>query len=1500
MNYSIFALILTTLCSFQALCSQRTVVNLEHFSTEDGLSQSEVVRLLQDDKGYLWVGTKEGLNLFDAYRFQVIEGPNNSLDSKNITLLHQDKLNRLWISAEPNYNFIYEPETHSFELIELPERTEDNSGFERFSFALEDSQFLWLSNIREIFQYDYLSKSFKKITELKEVIAGEDGERSAIRTLYKIDQHLLIGTTLGLYTYNTETKEGRKLSHSPLESPSGDQLNIKGLFRLSNDYFYIGTVEGLSRIPFDQLTSALAKSNDIKTEQIEPNRNIWDIVEINNQTWLATDDGLYELQNGTQLKFKFRFSDLPYNVFDNDITALEVDREGNLWLSSREDGFFMWNPTSGIKKFISNERGKQKILPSNSTWELFQESENEFIVGTTHGLARLNIETQETEMFFVNDDEKLVYGRESITQVVKFNNEYWVARLADTKVLDPTNMSQKQELMSPEAQEMFKSRFYGMTKLNDDKLFLMQRGNAFIYDRNSKSFEEVEALKPAKDETPYFNVLNANDYEEGEPLLLSTYNRVDYYNPATESITKLHQVPEEKAGKVYAQSMLKINGQIWLSYYGLGIYIIDESTGNEIKFLPGSDLGSDNLLDLFKDKNNVVWSTSNDGLIKINSKNYSTQLFNRKDGFPSDEFMGGTAQLLEDNTALLATTKGIVQVDLDKLNAKRDFEPKVELTEISLLSKPENKAHEKLTYEVFHDDFGLNVKFSALIFNKRNQIRYQYWIEGDSKTEPTTTNKSELFFPKLNPGKSTLKIIALDYQTGLPTNPLNIKIRVFPAPWFSMWAYIAYALVIGSILFVIYYQKRKRQIALLEAHEAVTQSEERLQLALSGSDSGMWDWQSETDNIYEPRLQGVISENELQVSFDKKLEYVHPDDTTPFKEKWQQFLSSNKESFNHSYRMKSLDGEWRWYRDLARVAQKTSQGKPARITGTFTDITERKDIEDKMQLFFEAFDNTREIIIILNEYYQITAVNHAFYQITGLEKATIINKTMDCLIKPESKVSILQSLKDKLSSVDQCESEGYILRKYRDPLPVIINGTCFKNKDGEKRYVITVTDISEQKAAQEELKKLANYDPLTGLPNRALLMDRITHAIEHSHRRKQKISVMFIDLDRFKKINDTLGHEVGDLLLIEVARILKSSIREDDTAARLGGDEFVVMLEDIKSINTPSRIANVILNKMRKGFTIAKNEINTSPSIGISIYPDDGKSPDEMLKHADMAMYHAKGSGRNNFQFFESTMNEEAQNKLSMENQVRRALKNEEFFLVYQPQVDVKSGMIIGFEALARWETPIGDLIPPNQFIPVLEDLGLIIPATELFIRMALKEVKRWQSKGYDSSIAINLSAHHLKHHEIVNFMEKETRSLGIDPKKIEFELTENLLMEDIENSLPIIRDLAKLGIELTLDDFGTGYSSLKYLHELPIHKLKVDQNFVWQIGKQPESEAIIETIISLSKSLKLKTVVEGVETEGQLKFVQKLNANYVQGYYFSKPLPADEALEAQRKTFDV
>jgi diguanylate cyclase (GGDEF)-like protein/PAS domain S-box-containing protein len=475
--------------------------------------------------------------------------------------------------------------------------------------------------------------------------------------------------------------------------------------------------------------------------------------------------------------------------------------------------------------------------------------------------------------------------------------------------------------------------------------------------------------------------------------------------------------------------------------------------------------------------------------------------------------------------------------------------------------------------------------------------------------------------------------------------------------------------------------------------------------------------------------------------------------------------------------------------------------------------------------------------------------------------------------------------------VDTYATEKQLLR--RDGRPVWVNLTVSLGRGprGEAEYLIQVfEDISARKAAEREIEFLAFHDALTGLPNRLLVRDRLEQAISFAGRSGARVATMFLDLDNFKTINDSLGHPAGDALLRAVAERLRGCLRDCDTIGRQGGDEFLVTLTELGDPGDASAIAEKLLDQLAQPFVIEGHELSTTASIGIAICPDDSDDFDTLLKMADMAMYQAKAAGRNAFRFFTEQMNAAASDSLMIRNGLRRAIERGEFVLHYQPQMDLASGRTVGLEALIRWQHPELGLVSPGRFIGVAEDSGLIVPIGDWVIGEACRQAAALAKAGYrDLSIAVNLSAVQLKRGNLEQTIVAAIRSAGIEPEWLELELTESMLINDAESALAVVQRLKGLGVKLSIDDFGTGYSSLSYLKRFNVDKLKIDQSFVRDLARDAEDAAIVRAIVQLAKSLDLKTIAEGVEEPAMLELLRGYGCDEVQGYLFARPMPAVE-----------
>jgi len=435
-------------------------------------------------------------------------------------------------------------------------------------------------------------------------------------------------------------------------------------------------------------------------------------------------------------------------------------------------------------------------------------------------------------------------------------------------------------------------------------------------------------------------------------------------------------------------------------------------------------------------------------------------------------------------------------------------------------------------------------------------------------------------------------------------------------------------------------------------------------------------------------------------------------------------------------------------------------------------------------------------------------------------------------------------------------------------------------------------EVEEVKRARQRLDYLAHFDPLTGLPNRTLLNDRVTQALTHARRMQTRVGLVFLDLDNFKLINDTLSHALGDELLKVVAGRLTTCIREEDTAARLGGDEFVVMLANLGHGQAAAQVAEKILKALETPVTIAAHEIFISTSIGISIYPDHAQQTDDLLAAADAAMYHAKKQGKNNYQFFTAEMNAEAKAYIKLEKHLRRALERDELALHYQPQIELESGRVIGMEALLRWNNSELGMIAPFDFIPLAEETGLIVPIGAWVLQAACVQAAKWRQSGYSLKIAVNLSSRQFLcgGDDLLTTVLQALEYSGLPPQMLELEITESILMQHLETTLAILEQLKAQGISISIDDFGTGYSSLSYLKRFSIDTLKIDKSFINDIATDANDKAIVAAVIAMAQQLNLKVVAEGVENREQSAFLRGLGCHSVQGYYFSKPLSVELA----------
>lgn len=584
----------------------------------------------------------------------------------------------------------------------------------------------------------------------------------------------------------------------------------------------------------------------------------------------------------------------------------------------------------------------------------------------------------------------------------------------------------------------------------------------------------------------------------------------------------------------------------------------------------------------------------------------------------------------------------------------------------------------------------------------------------------------------------------------------------------------------------------------------------------------------------------------------------------------------------------TLHGEPRWF-ETYRAPVRGEDGELLGTVGFSRDISDRRKIEQELRFAERVFQSTTEGILVTDAAGSIVAVNPAFETITGYRREDAIGRNPRLLKSGRHDEAFYRDIWRSVNSLGQWRGELWNRRKSGEIYPEWLTVSVVRDHaDAITHYVAVFSDISTLKFAQERIEFLAYHDSLTRLPNRILLRDRLEHALSRARRERGVLALMFFDLDRFKSVNDTLGHTVGDELLIEVARQIGDLVRASDTLARLGGDEFVLLIEDEADVSQVAAVARKMLDVFARPRSIAGHELTVTTSIGIALYPDDGDDVDTLLKHADLAMYEAKSQGRNNYQFFSPKLTAGAFERLVMENALRGAVMRNELVLHYQPQIDLASGTLTGVEALVRWQHPDLGLVSPGQFISLAEETGIIVDIGAWVLHEACRQMAAWDAAGFKvPQVAVNLSARQIDRDQIVSTTDEALSKAGIGADRLELEVTESMIMRDPEQALGVLGGLRVLGVALAIDDFGTGYSSLTYLRRLPLDRLKIDQSFVHDIGLDPNGEAIVRAVIALARSLGLRTVAEGIETQAQADFLAAEGCDIGQGYLFDKPLPA-------------
>ena len=878
----------------------------------------------------------------------------------------------------------------------------------------------------------------------------------------------------------------------------------------------------------------------------------------------------------------------------------------------------------------------------------------------------------------------------------------------------------------------------------------------------------------------------------------------------------------------------------------------------------------------------------NGTLIRYNKLSDEFEAFDANDGFITNEFNEGAVFYQPQVGLFIGTPSGIMQIDVSRLSHRvaddgvfvastAAYYP--EQSELSLL--PQQNA-------MFKPGAGLvNFQIAShnYLDNQLNEVSYRLLGNNIPKQSDfiRISSSAKINLSNLEAGNYILQLVSEGTQQNAE-NPYQFHFKISQLWWQSKQfkTLLAFFIFLIGVLTVLRHQSQTQKFKQLNTQLLETQ--DRLQQALRSSDSDLWEWHTAEAQLHIGNYSKIFSQGKESQIYDMEQLKIHPDDQEYVLEKWNEMIAGKVEAFDLEYRQMSFDGDWRWIRTKGRpVKYNADKTSVETVSGIYTDVTSTRNLEEQASLLAEAFANTSEGVIIFNEKEICIVANRAAQQLLELTLDAIEQQTFSSVFSGVN-ISITTLLKAKNNWSGELEIVAATGSVY--PVWLTLSKMQYKTKDIQK-YVAVFSDISQRKSAEEKLRRLANYDPLTGLANRTLFSEKLLNSIQQAQSANTRLALMFMDLDRFKNINDSYGHNMGDALLIEAASRIQQAIGEDAVLSRFGGDEFVLLVSGISTISEVDVIAQKIHCCIEAPFKLFEREFFISTSIGVSLWPDHALKPEALIKNADLAMYHAKEDGPGNVRYFSTARNEKNLYFLRIESELRKAIQKNQFELHYQPQISILDGdKLVGMEVLLRWKHPEDGFIRPDIFIEVAESAGLIIEIDRWVFNSACKQISQWKKQySNDFKVSINVSAAHFLQPDYVDSIKKVMIQTGVEGKYIGLEITEGVLMKEVDLAQQHLSQLQLLGISIAIDDFGTGYSSLAYLRNFAVNTLKIDRKFIIDITQNHADQAIVTSIIELARNLRLNVVAEGVETYDQMEHLIGRGCYLMQGFYFSKPL---------------
>ncbi len=1449
-------------------------LKFERISIAEGLSQSYVYDITQDKHGFIWIATQDGLNRFDGKNFVYYRHDSTnkgSIADNFIRKLFIDDKGVLWVGT--------------------------NNGLSRYNESLD--------NFDNFYHQSSESGSLKD-NEIWDIYQDSQGD-------------ILVSTKEGLHKYEPEYNNFARIRIRGFDNALKE---IKTIFQDKKGNYWLGTYDQGIFLTNSTMSFAVPLSAQNKWN-LELNASaLFDLKFIDNQYWLATDNGLYIISQDYEVVKHYTENgvDKTTNILSNKVRSIAQLDDSTIWLGTHNGLNSINILTDKVTSYQSAQH--KNALSFDLILKIHKDSANKLWLGTngggvstfnptqlaiTHGLFNYNstgqavyafAETPSGVTWFTTDNGQLNrIDKLGNTAQIKINNQTPISHLFSDNNNNLWLKTEPGELFYYDvinnqltenivwSQSSSEIDYSNLFLVNDSIWFLDEKRTLASFDLNTNSLKKYphEALLT-------FTALEVDN--DNLIWLTSTDKKILNFNPKqnTYSHEIAHVPPASRFGNI---SNLAISSNwIWLGSRGEGVLLINKKNNELIAFNEKSSLSNNFVADIVVDSNEFAWISTNKGITVIDPDTKLVKSFNLDLKLFDNEFISDSSLISQNQVIYFGGVNGF-----------HAFSPQDLLRISQRLSKPVITniliANKEITVsEVVSDKFSLskapnNLNFLSLKHKQSpfsiefispnaklpSLLKYRYRLIGlEEEWIDAGKNNLRATYTNLSAGDYTFEVQAYDLQNQQESDIKSLNITIMPPWWLSRGAIFVYSLF--ALLLIAYILQQMRHKRLY--HLQIKLSEERLKLSLWGSGDEMWDWNITKGKIYRSNIWGILEfpqDGKRNVGSDQT--NIHQQDIPRVRAALNQHFEDSSQHFEATYRVKDKDDKWIWVLDRGKIVERDENNNPSRMTGTLKDISQIKRADERLKLFAKCIENISDAIVIYDRQFTVVDVNKAFQRITGKSKAQM----RGTLLKfDQYSDSFNQNVKKHLVTKGNWHGEIENMRDNGAIYLTDLNIDIIRDENGNISHFVGVfSDITKRKQTEAELRKLANTDTLTGLPNRSYFQANQEKLVKN----KIQHAILVFDLDNFKKVNDSLGHEAGDLLLCKVAQRIRTLGRSQDSVYRLGGDEFSLIIENTNDIHTITSIAKEVLGSIALPLRIKNQEIVLYSSIGIVLYPEDGASPQELLKNGDTAMYHAKHSGGNKYQFYNGSMNKAAVKRLQIENLIRHGLKEDFFSVFYQPKIEIATGKIAGMEALVRFETPNKGIISPAVFIPVSEETGQIIDIGEVVLRKACFATKKWVDAGlFEGRIAVNLSAVQFTQPNLVAMIADILKESKLAAKYLELEITEGTVMDSPQKAIETMLQIRAMGIHLSLDDFGTGYSSLAYLKKFPLNTLKIDKAFVDDIESSEQGRNMVATIVTIAHNLGMQVVAEGVETNQQLSFLTGLRCEQLQGYLYSKPLP--------------